>query len=72
MLSIMFMRFDIAGGPQVTIKNQIIEVVTVCKRNLIAEVSQSHSLLVLISRLNIFLEIDTAFSLAKFIVFSQT
>ena len=47
---------------RITIKNQIIQVITVCEE-LIAEVSQSHS------RMNIF---DTTFSLTKFIILSQT
>ena len=38
------MRFDVAGGSHITIKKQIIQVITVCKREEpIADVSQSHS-----------------------------
>ena len=59
------MRFDVAGRSQVTIKNQIIQVVTVEPNSRSITIPQQ--MLVLISRMSIFLEIDMAFSLAKFI-----
>ena len=49
------MRF---GGSHIMIKNQIIS----------RSITITQQMLVLISRMNIFLEIDMAFSLAKFIV----
>ena len=64
--------FDVAGGSHVMIKNQIIKVVTVCKRGTIILQQVFFCLLFYFwsSRMNIFPEIDMELSLAKFIILS--
>ena len=64
----MFMMLDVAGGSHVMTKNQIIKVVTVCKRG--TTILQQVLFYFWSSRMNIFPEIDLAVSLAKFIILS--
>ena len=61
------MMFDVAGGSHITIKNQIMKS-SQCVREEpnSRSITIAQQMLVLISRMNIFPEIDMAFSLAKF------